>query len=176
MKKITLYACLLICAPGFCQDLPSPEFAGRPYFVKENSLVNFERADGALGANTSTKGMVTFYGVPKDKSDVRFTSSALPRIIIKVDAGVDPSEVFSVVRAEVGKKGREFTVRKTDRKNNPLDVSDVQVKVSATKVSDGIYELKFENGIPTGEYAIVSSLETNSGMALKSKLSCFGID
>ncbi len=175
-KEISIIFLIISSVTCFSQDLPNPEFAGRPYFIKDNSLVNFERADGVLSATAGMKGMVTFYGVPASKSDVRFSSSSLPIIFIRVDAGVDPVEVFSIVRADIGKKGREFIVRKTDRRNAVQDMSDVLVKFSFTKKADGIYELKFDNGITPGEYAIISSTETGGGTSLKSKISCFGVD
>ncbi len=174
--KAILISCLLISVACFSQDVPIPEFTGRPYFLKENVLNNFERVDGALSATAGLKGMVTFYGVPSAKSEVRFSSTSMPIILIKVDAGVDPAEVFSVVRADVKKKGREFIVRKTDRRNAVQDMSDIIVKASFKKKSEGIYELSFEGGITAGEYAVISSAETNNSMALKSKISCFGID
>lgn len=172
---LTVALCLLGSIACLSQDL-NPEFTGRPYYLKENSLANFERADGVLSATAGMKGMVTFYGVTGVKSEVRFLKSSLPSILIKVDAGVDPVEIFSVVRANVTKKGREFTVRKTDKRNAPQDLSEFLVKVNFTKKSEGLYELKFDGGITIGEYAIISSIETANSTSLKSKISCFGIE
>lgn len=176
--KTNVFALVIFCALAPCvraQEALVPEFSGRPYYVKENALAGFERVDGNLSASTSAKGMITFYNVGKDKSDTRFSASSMPRILIKVEAGVDPGDLIKVVKGEVTKKGRQFTVRKADRKNTALDISEVLLKVTFNKVGDGIYEFVFE-GVAPGEYAVVSSTETNSGMALTAKLSCFGID
>ena len=163
---------LLICRVGASQDIPDPEFAGRPYFLKDNGLVSFERTDGSQEAKTSMKGMDTYYAAMGDKSDTRFPSGTPPKIIIKVDNGVDPAEMFSIVRGEQGKAKRSFLLRKYDRKMRALDVGNVLIKASYKKIRDSVYEIVFDTTLTAGEYALIPSTESN----LKIKMSCFGVD
>jgi hypothetical protein len=177
LKLFSILLCLIILSSSsIAQDIPDPEFAGRPYVLKDNALSDAERADGDLGADAGMKGMVTFYTAQTGKSTVRFSAATPPTFIIKVEPGTDPSEIFTVFRGEAGKKTRKFIVRKTDGKMVAKDISDLIVKVSFKKVRDGIYSLTFDSGITPGEFAVVSTKDSGGATQMKCKLTCFGID
>ncbi|MBL7851016.1 MAG: hypothetical protein JNN04_08955 [Cyclobacteriaceae bacterium] len=175
-KPILLVGLLVLANLSIAQDTPDPEFAGRPYLLKDNTLVDFERIEGDLGGKAGMKGMETFYAVQAGKSTIRFASTAPPTFILKVEPGTDPMETFTVFRGEAGKKNRTFIVRKTDGKMVAKDISDLIVKVTYTKVRDGVYSASFPNGITPGEYAIISSKDSGGGTQMKCRMSCFGID
>ena len=171
-SSLLIFLALTICSTLMSQDIPDPEFSDRPYFLKENGLMSFERTDGTLEAKTSMKGMETFYAAFKAKSGVRFQVTSLPKMVIKTEGNADPAELFTVVKGNVTKDKRSFIQRKTDRKNIAMDIREFQIKTTFKKIRDNVYEIIFDNALTPGEYALLPSTESN----LKIKISCFGID
>lgn len=167
----------------FCQTLPVPEFTSRPYLLlPDSTLQDLERADAKL--DIKVKGMgyggsETYYTAFQPKSTVRFPHGSIPRIVIKFDSNVDPTEKITLVKATVKSDRRRFLMGSRSLYGKVRDVSKAQVVVAFKKIGDRYYELQFPNGLEAGEYAIMPMMDANSNNYLTGgtmKITCFGID
>jgi hypothetical protein len=182
MKQIIFTIAVLIS--GFISNLmaqsyPDPDFPLRPYILEaDNSLKSLERTDAQIELNlaksVSLGGTEMYYTTFKTESDVRLSRSSLPKLIIKVEANMDPSELISISKGVVKRDRRRFLQSSSSLMGKARDVSDSYVKAEFKKVRDGIFEMTLPSDIQPGEYAILPS---NGGFGMpKVKISCFGID
>lgn len=145
------------------QEKIDPEFAYHPYMLlSSGELKDFERADYK---KLHTQGWVTwesYYTISGKKSTIRFTKTTMPRIVIKVEIGEDPSGRVSMLKGKQTKKQRRFQDSGTQKQ-----VDEASIKIEFKKIHDGVYEIILPSLQP-GEYALLSS---GGG-----KISCFGID
>lgn len=186
MKKLILFAILIVafCSASIAQSFPDPEFSSRPYILNDdNTLRDLERTDAQI--DVKLKGMgyggsETYYTAFTPKSDVRFAKNALPRLIIKVEGNVDPSELISLSKGEVKKDRRRFLQGDLAFGGKARDVSSSYVKLEFKKIGNGIFEIILPSDIQPGEYAFmpINSSNQNSLMSYDSKvkITCFGID
>ena len=166
------------------QSFPDPEFSSRPYILEDGkTLKSLERADAQL--EWKIKGMgyggsESYFTTFTPNSDVRFTKGTLPKLIIKVDGDVDPSEVITLSKGVVKKKKRKFIQGSMSMTGKARNVSESYIKLEFKKIRKGIYEIILPNDLEPGEYAFmpISSGGSNSVTSLNSKvkISCFGID
>ena len=181
MKKYFILKALLVvsCFSSlFAQSVPDPEFSGSPYILAEdNSLKNLEKTEAQVDVKVKIiGGNDTYFTISSPKSNLRFSKGALPKLIMKVDGNVDPSDITSLYVAEIKKNQRKFLqgsmggVYKKAR-----DVSKLSVKLEFKKIRDGIYEIILPSDIQSGEYGFIpSSVSTSTNS--KIKIMCFGID
>ena len=108
MKKIILTIAILIS--GFssilmAQSFPDPEFSSRPYILDvDKTLKNLERTDAQIETKVvgmGYGGFETYYTAFEPESDVRLSMNSLPKIIIKIEGNVYPSEIISLSEAVV---------------------------------------------------------------------------
>lgn len=176
---MALFVAALMGAPAIAQTIPDPEFTLRPYVLAaDGTLRDVERADATVDykyINGGYGGAKTYYTAFSGKSTVRFPSATPPRLFIRVEGGVDPSDLILLSIGETHKDRRRFLVGNSSLYGKARDVSDSFIKMEFRKVRDGVYELVLPTGIAPGEYAImpVSDGKTSS---TTTKISCFGID
>jgi len=182
MKKSIFALVVLILGFGFilsAQSFPNPKFSLRPYIVESDSVLKtFERADAHLDIKVKGLGYggsETYYTAFKPNSDVRFSKNALPKIIIKIDGNIDPSDQISLSKAIVKKDRRRFLQASMALGGKSRDVSSYYVNLEFKIIRDGIYELILPSDIQTGEYAFMPPVY-DGGNYFKSKIYCFGID
>ena len=187
MKKIILTIAILIS--GFssilmAQSFPDPEFSSRPYILDvDKTLKNLERTDAQIETKVvgmGYGGFETYYTAFEPESDVRLSMNSLPKIIIKIEGNVDPSEIISLSEAVVKRDRRRFLQNSRGMGGRARDISDTYINLEFKKIRDGIFEVILPSDIQPGEYAFMpinsggsNTLQTYNS---KVKISCFGID
>ncbi|MEN0081116.1 hypothetical protein [Flavobacterium lindanitolerans] len=177
MKKYIFIAYLfLIGINAFAQN---PEFSGRPYLWQDKKLTDLERVDAQF--DTKAKGLGyggvdTYYTVFTGKSDIRFSKEKLPIFVVKVDKGIDPAEVYSVLKAKVKKNKRSFLIGSYAMGGKAKDTGKEKIKITYKKLKDGIYEISLPSDIAAGEYSFVPNSTEGMSAGNKMKITCFGID
>jgi hypothetical protein len=182
MKTLASLFLILISLNLNAQDIPEPDFSQKPYYSKDGKLQEFEKVDAPMG--TKAKGMgyggvEISYSATGLKSPVRFAAGVIPVFIIKMEDSSDPSEVFTVLMAEIKKDRRRFVTGKMgtmfgDNKSN----SQKKIMTSSKKIKEKVFEITFSEPLQPGEYAIIPD-QKNITMAAGSqeiRISCFGID
>lgn len=182
MKKIIFTIAILIS--GFsssimAQSFPDPEFSSQPYILEaNNSYKKLERADAQIETKIvgmGYGGFETYYTAFEPESDVRLPMNSLPRMIIKVEGNVDPSEIISLSEAEVKRDRRRFLQSSRGMRGRAHDISDTYIKLEFKKIRNGIFEVILPSDIQPGEYAFMPIISGGSN-SLTVKISCFGID
>ena len=188
MKKIIFTIAILIS--GFssslmAQSFPDPEFSSQPYILEaNNSYKKLERADAQIETKMVGMGYYggfeTYFTAFEPESDVRLSMNSLPKIIIKIEGNVDPSEIISLSEAEVKRDRRRFLQSSRGMRGRAHDISDTYIKLEFKKIRNGIFEVILPSDIQPGEYAFMpinsggsNTLQTYNS---KVKISCFGID
>lgn len=158
----------------------NPEFAGRPYLWQNNvALSDLERADAQLDSKLKGLGyggVRLMYTVFSGRSNVRFNRNHLQKLIIKVAEGIDPSESYTIVKAEVKKDKRSFLVSSYSMVGRAKDTKDTYIKAEFKRIKDGIYEITLPSDIEEGEYGFLGVASEGTLMGNRVKISCFGID
>ena len=176
---VALFVAALMGAPVIAQTIPDPEFTARPYSLSpDGTLKDLERVDASIDIKVKGGGYggsETFYTAFSGKSPVRFSKATLPRIIIRVEGGVDPADLVVLSVAEVKKDRRRFLQGSMTLYGKARDVSASFIKVEFKKIRDGVYEVVLPADIAPGEYAIMPIADGKSTPA-GTKISCFGID
>ncbi len=162
--------------------IPEPEFTERPYVLNDdNTLSNLERADASIDIKVKGAGYggsETYYSAFGKASTVRFNTTKLPRMVVKVEPSTDPAELFIISKADVKSDRRRFLLTSRSLGGKVRDTGQTEIALEYRKIRDGLYEITFPNGIPAGEYAFLplSSDANPFQMGHKVKISCFGID
>lgn len=180
MRKSILVALMFLFGTlAFAQSVPAPEFENRPYLLKDNTLTELERKDASFEQKSKAfgyGGAEIHYTVFSPASTTRITTSSLPKFIVKVDQGVDPTESFSVVKAVIKKGKRSFVAAGFGLGGKAKDVSKSRINVSYNKISDGMYEITLPETIEKGEYGFLptsfDAMKTGNSL----KVACFGVD
>jgi hypothetical protein len=190
MKYIIIIATTLLFNSGIAQSIiPEPEFSGRPYFLKNETLKSFEKIDATIDVKTKALGyggMDMYLTAFEKKSNVRFTQSEKPRIIILVEEKKDPEEAFKILRQTKKKRKkdrRRFKLSSMALGGKARNVSENKIEFEVKKIRDGIYEIIINDTLEQDEYAIVPTNNQASGgssgfmsMGGSQKIYCFGID
>lgn len=169
------------------QTVIDPEFAGRPYIMnKDSSLSSLERVDAKLDSKTKGMGyggLEIYYSVFSSKSETRFKVNEIPKIVIKIEAGKDPSEEITLVVAEVKKEKRRFIQSDEAMGGRAKNIAQSFIKLEFKKIKNGIYEIIVPQNLAIGEYGFLPYYKGPSGVDLiisgsgqSAKISCFGID
>lgn len=186
MKNYILLALLfLIGTSAFAQNIPTPEFTGRPYALENGKLAELERVDAQMDQKLKGMGyggVEIYYTAFTEKSSIRFSKDQLPKLIISVEKGVDPADGFTIIKGTVkkGKKGKEgkrnFRVGNYGMGGSAQSNSDAQILATYKKVKDGVYEIVLPDETEAGEYAFVPNGIDAMSAGNKMKITCFGID
>jgi hypothetical protein len=183
MKTKLLLLLLFVAFNSAAQKLANIEFSGRPYIlVNSNTLKDFERADAQFETKIKAlgyKGSETFYTVFSPKSEISFSKELLPKIIIKMDDNIDPSDVVKLSKAVIKKDRRRFILESQQLLGKARDISDAYIKLDFKKLEDNVYEVILPKDIEIGEYAFLP-INASEGNALTSyrasvKITCFSI-
>lgn len=184
IPKFFLIICFVfVTFNNVAQKLANIEFSGRPYIlVNTNTLKDFERADAQFETKIKAlgyKGSETFYTVFSPKSEISFSKALLPKIIIKMENNMDPSEVVKLSKAVIKRDRRRFILESQQLLGKARDISDAYIKLNFKKLDDNVYEIILPSDIEIGEYAFLP-INTSEGNALTSyhasvKITCFSI-
>jgi hypothetical protein len=164
MKKLLFTFVIFILTLGTtlkAQKTETPEFAFRPYILETNNkLKSLENADGKLETKflgMGYGGAEIFYSAKLPKSTIRISKSSMPKIIVKIIGGADPSQFIKLSKAEIKKGNRKFMQNKTSFGGANKDLSDTFVKLEFKKMRNEIYEIILPSTIEIGEYGFISN-------------------
>ena len=177
MKKVFLLVALLTSLYGYAQTqaIPDPEFANRPYYLKDGQLVSLEKTNATI--DISGMGSKVSLSAFHPKAEVRFTRDNIPQLYIKIEGSGDPSDKVDVGIATIKKDRRRFTQESTGGFGAAKDISATKARVSLKKIRDGLYQIIFDTPLASGEYAFMPALDLGSMMSGgKLNLYCFGVD
>ena len=182
MKK-SLLPLLFLCTAQLAsgQDIPEPDFNQRPYFLQDGKLMDLEKADATMERKMKGMGyggVEYYYSVDGTKSNIRFSSSSLPKLVIKVEDNTDPTELYSLCAAEVKKNSRRFKTLKMGVLGELKSTDNNKLAINAKKLREKVFEMVVVGNLPTGEFALVpqSNDATKKILSTGGKVCCFGID
>lgn len=139
----------------------TPEFAFRSYIIEtNNNFKSLENADEKLETKflgMGYGGTETYYSAKLPKSTTRISKSSMPKIIVKIIGGVDPSQYIKLSKAEIKKGNRKFMQNKTSFGGGNKDLSDTFIKLDFKKIRNEIYEIILPSNIEIGEYGFISN-------------------
>jgi hypothetical protein len=114
-------------------------------------------------------GVDIFCAVDGVKSPVRFAQGVFPKVIVKMEDGSDPSEVFFITPlSEIKKERRRFKLSKAVGPFSKSTGATDKIKVSAKKIRDKVYELTPQGTIVPVDFALINDAT--------GKVFCFGVD
>jgi hypothetical protein len=164
------------------QKVPSVEFTGRPYFVGEDGkLADLERVDAQMDYKVKALGYGgtdIYFTVFSPTSAMTFEMGTLPKIVIKIEDNVDPSEVITLSKAILKKDRRRFLQGSMAFGGKARDVSDSFVQIEFLMIEKGLYQIVIPADLGPGEYGfvpIVNNANPLTGMKTTVKVSCFSI-
>jgi hypothetical protein len=163
------------CASAQTVTIPEPEFASRPYYLKDGKLESLEKTSAAI--DVGGMGGKVYLTAFKAQSTVHFTKDNVPALYIKIEGSGDASDKADVSIATVKKDRRRFTQESTGLSGAAKDIGATKASVSLKKVREGLYQIVFDNPLASGEYAFMPALDMSSLMGGgKLNLYCFGIE
>ena len=181
MKEIVSTTIILFVAMklSIAQTFPDPEFSSRPYFIANDStLKTLEKTEAKY--EIKIKGMgyggsEVYYTAFKPKAEIRFSKVSLPRLIIKIETDIDPSDIVTLIKAVVLSDRRRYVQSSMALGGKARDISKYYVKLEFKKIQEEIYEIILPQNMEVGEYAFMPIL-FDSGNIMKQKIYCFGVD
>ncbi len=192
MKKTLAFITFFMCFCSFnsllAQDgiIPNPEFNSRPYILNNGELENIERTDATMEVKSKGLGyggVEIYYTAFGSESNTRFNKESLPRIFIKLEGNIDPSEIILIVKEDTKRKKkdrRRFKQGSMKLGGGARDISENQINFSVKKIRDDVYEIILDIAIEPGEYAFMpisdASINPLTAGSTKTKISCFGIN
>lgn len=166
----------------FSQKIPSVEFTGRPYFLMEDgNLVDLERVDAQMDYKVKALGYGgtdIYFTVFSPASPITFEMGTVPKIIIRMEENVDPSEVLMLSKAVQKKDRRRFLQGSMAFGGKAKDVSGSFVQIAFEKIDKGLYQIKLPDNLDPGEYGfvpVVNNANPMTAMKTTVKVSCFSI-
>jgi len=158
----------------------TPEFIGRPYLWQNKvALSDLERADASFEfkeRGLGFGGAAFLYTIATARSKERLDRTMLPSFVIEVANGIDPSEYYTIVRAEVKKGKRNFLVRSYSMRGKSKDTKEFSVEAEFRRIKDNIFEVILPKDIEPGEYGFIGVGNSATQMGSRIKISCFGVD
>ncbi|MEC7262419.1 MAG: hypothetical protein VXW38_01690 [Bacteroidota bacterium] len=158
------------------------EFTGRPYFlVEDGKLADMERVDAQMDYKVKALGYGgtdIYFTVFSPSSPITFEIGTLPKIIIRVEENVDPSEIVTLSKAVLKKDRRRFLQGSMAFGGKARDVSDSFVQIEFEMIDKGLYQIVLPGELEPGEYGfvpIVNNANPLTGMKTTVKVSCFSI-
>lgn len=182
MKNIILISAILISGFGstlFAQSFPDPEFSSRPYFIENDStLKTLEKTEAKYEIKIKSMGYggsEVYYTAFKSRSEIRFSKVSLPKLVIKIESDIDPSDIVTLAKAIVLNDRRRFVQSSMALGGKTRDLSKYYVMLEFKKIQEEIYEIILPKNMEAGEYAFMPII-FDAGNILKQKIYCFGVD
>jgi hypothetical protein len=162
------------------QSIPNPEFSMRPYFIDQNGEIkNLERSSAQADYKVGLGGTEIYYTVFPGNSSVRFMKGNIPKLVIKVEGNIDPSDVISLAQGEKKGKRRRFLQSSMKPMGKTRNISKQYVNAAFKRLDTSVYEILLPETLQAGEYAFIpvnSAGTLNPVAAPKIMLICFGLD
>ena len=178
MKNVIVAAMAMFFAYAASAQVPVPDFKNAPALLKDGKLVKLEKQNSEIKGKVNGMGFGgTSQMLTIDGGSSPVTAPANAEFVLKVDADADPETVFYLAKCLEHKKVREVEVGKTSAYAaygaTGKSVKRFHEKLTYEKVSDGVYKVKVDEKLESGEYAFVP----NSGGAAgsMSAVYCFSV-
>lgn len=162
-----------------------PEYSLRPYYVNNSELISFEKVKAKIDIKVKALGYggsntyLTAFGL---NSNIRFKKGEIPKILIKIEGDDEPEDYLTILKSEKSKKKtdrRRFKQASMALGGKTRDVSDNEINFSLKKLGNNIYELKIDEDIEFGKYAVIPNIQSNGNSILSynstQKIYCFDI-
>ena len=182
MKKIIISSILsfVFAISIMAQSIPDPEFSSQVYILQEDDTYkNLEKTDAQIDIKIKGLGYggsEIYLSVFTPKSKLRFKSKDLPKLIIKIEDNIDPSELVSLSMANIKRKRRSFLQSSMTFSGKARSINSSYIKLDFKKVRDSIYEIILPANIQLGEYAFMPIVNSSHSYKTTAKIYCFGID
>lgn len=183
MKHMLFVLMIAFSIVGKSQTIPEPDFSGKPMIYRDGKFISLEKNESAVDYKSKGfgyGGMETFYNCFPEKSECRIKNDSTFKIVIKVDAGQDPIDLFTICKAETNKKKRSFKVGKMGMTGKAKELKDNFIKFEIKKLGQSYYQLILPKDISAGEYAFIPSTNKNDKTSYtlnpKVVIYCFAID
>ncbi|MBP6731578.1 MAG: hypothetical protein KA149_05935, partial [Chitinophagales bacterium] len=147
-------------------DLPVPKLDNIPYQLKSNGLSFLDRVEGsfdikAKGLYGGTEQNIKIFG---QRSNLRFGASSVPRIFIRFETNVDPSEKLWLLKGTIVKNDRRFLCSSMSLTGASRDVSGSRISIEFKEMGNNFYEIIFPN-LAAGEYCFTAPMAGTGGVA-----------
>ncbi len=166
MRKIltTTFIVLLSFIHSFAQDSTNltPQYPSIPYYVKNGKLVSFEKVKARNDAKVGMSNIKSYLTVFSKESSIRFQKGKIPKLLIKIDVDGDPSDYLSIIKSEKARGKRKFSQSMMSHSGKAKDVSSYEIKFDLIKIRNNIYELLIDDNIESGEYAVISTTQSDA--------------
>lgn len=186
MRLLSTLFFLLISSILIAQEanIPEPEFLNRPYYLEEGELKGFEKIDGVIDIKVKAMGYGgsdTFYTAFNSESTKRFTNNNFPRIFVKLESGIDPEEVITILKKDKKRKKnrRRFKIGSRKLFGKARNTNSNIISFDIIKIRNQVYEIIIDTELKPDEYAFAPMSKTNTDLLSAStsvKMYCFGID
>jgi len=163
-----------------------PEYSVRPYHVNNNELLSFEKVKAKIDIKVKALGYggsntyLTAFGI---ESSTRFKKGEIPKILIKIEGSEEPEDYLTILKSEKSKRKkdrRRFKQASMALGGKTRDVSDNEINFTLKKLNNNIYELRIDENIEIGEYAVIPNIQSNGNSILSynstQKIYCFAIE
>lgn len=158
MRKLILMTVLLATSLNlFAQEIPKPEFPKIPYYLENGNLMSLHKEAPKQKGVYNTK-----YILKTENSDVMFDSRNEIEFIFEYSGDQDINTVFSIVIAEISKKGRKFNIggfKAIGGKSKDNSENEIPFKIE--RIDDNIYKMKLAS-VESGQYAVVPQRDMNA--------------
>jgi hypothetical protein len=175
MMKLSLLLSALALSVATMAQQAIPEFKNKVMLLnKDNTLSNLDLTP--LGyASTSKMGAASVYmGADGKNAAITFNPNAGNSFIVKIEPGVDPEGVVTLYEFVVERKVRKiYTGRVSMSGLKPVESQTV--KLSFSKVQDGVYIIKPLAPLEPGEYIFTVSQPLNSSVTIEVKGFAFSV-
>ena len=175
MKKLLLLAGLAFSLSSSAQNAAIPEFKNKVMFVQpDKTLAELDKTDMNSDLHTNMGGHSEVNLVANGKvSAITHTGAATDKYIVKIESGIDPSNVIELFTFDAGKKNRKILVAEMSMgKDKTVELT--KVKLSFTKVADGVYEISTATKLEGGEYCFLVNRPNISIMGAANSQSIIG--
>jgi|HubBroStandDraft_1064217.scaffolds.fasta_scaffold671807_1 hypothetical protein len=173
----------LLCAAAIAQDTPKADTAKvvEPEYINtfsslqpDATLKPLEREAVAVATKIhglGYGGAESLYEVQGEHSSVRYSSSALPPIIVKIaNGGQDPADTITLYPLKVAKGQRQLQMMRAHLFSGAKStMQGKQIPLNFAKYGDASLKVAPASPLAPGEYAIVSTSASQIAY-------CFGID
>ena len=178
MKNVIVAVMAIFFAYAATAQVPTPDFKNQPSLLKDGKLVKLEKQNSEIKAKINGMGYGgTSQMLTIDGGSSPVSVAAKPEFVVKVDADADPETIFYLAKCLEHKKVREVEVGKSSAfaayGATGKSVKRNHIKISFEKISDGVYKIKVDEKLESGEYAFVPNAGGAAGSM--SAVYCFSV-
>lgn len=154
LRSLLFVATLVASFTGVHAQITAPEFKNKVFDVnKDNTLSELDNTD----LQTEYKAKMTGSGkvILKASGTTSNIKNPEEHFVVKIEAGIDPSEVVELFKFDVEKKMRTMTVSTLSSLGQSQNIELPKQKLKFTKIEDGVWEITVVEKLAPGEYFFI---------------------